>query len=98
MESKKARRVKRFLLFAISKPGQSLGTKLLYAPIPDTVTGGSREDDCKGQAGELNIDGVRRPRPRSGSADGTAAATTGDPTRVLEEGDTEADGEGRHAT
>ncbi len=28
---------KRFLLFAISKPGQQLGLKLLYAPIPDAV-------------------------------------------------------------
>ena len=29
--------VKRFLLFAISKPGQQLGLKLLYAPIPDSI-------------------------------------------------------------
>jgi phosphate transport system substrate-binding protein len=37
LEAKNAQAVKRFLLFAISKPGQALGTKLLYAPIPDVV-------------------------------------------------------------
>jgi len=36
-QSKQASAVKRFLLFAISKPGQQLGVKLLYAPIPDNV-------------------------------------------------------------
>ena len=37
LQSKQAAAVKRFLLFAISKPGQQLGLKLLYAPIPDNV-------------------------------------------------------------
>jgi len=36
-EAKNAQAVKRFILFAISKQGQGLGTKLLYAPIPDVV-------------------------------------------------------------
>jgi len=37
LEAKQAKPVKQFLLFAISKTGQALGTKLLYAPIPDSV-------------------------------------------------------------
>ena len=37
LEAKNAKPVKQFLLFAISKTGQALGTKLLYAPIPDSV-------------------------------------------------------------
>ena len=37
LQSKQAAAVKKFLLFAISKPGQQLGVKLLYAPIPDSV-------------------------------------------------------------
>jgi phosphate transport system substrate-binding protein len=36
-EAKNAQAVKRFILFAISKQGQGLGLKLLYAPIPDVV-------------------------------------------------------------
>jgi phosphate transport system substrate-binding protein len=37
LEAKSAKEVKQFLLFVISKQGQALGTKLLYAPIPDVV-------------------------------------------------------------
>ena len=37
LQAKNAKPVKRFLLFAISKTGQALGLKLLYAPIPDSV-------------------------------------------------------------
>jgi phosphate transport system substrate-binding protein len=37
LEAKNAKAVKQFFLFAISKTGQGLGTKLLYAPIPDVV-------------------------------------------------------------
>jgi phosphate transport system substrate-binding protein len=37
LQAKNAREVKQFLLFAISKNGQQLGTKLLYAPLPDNV-------------------------------------------------------------
>jgi len=37
LEAKQAKPLKQFLLFAISKTGQALGTKLLYAPIPDSV-------------------------------------------------------------
>jgi len=37
VQSKQAAALKRFLLFTISKPGQALGVKLLYAPIPDNI-------------------------------------------------------------
>ena len=37
LQSKNAKPLKQFLLFAISKAGQALGMKLLYAPIPDAV-------------------------------------------------------------
>ena len=37
LQAKNAKPMKTFLLFAISKVGQGLGTKLLYAPIPDNV-------------------------------------------------------------
>jgi phosphate transport system substrate-binding protein len=37
LQAKQAKPVKQFLLFAISKPGQALGLKLLYAPIPEAV-------------------------------------------------------------
>ena len=37
LEAKNAKELKQFFLFAISKPGQQLGLKLLYAPIPDVV-------------------------------------------------------------
>ena len=37
LEAKQAKPMKQFLLFAISKTGQGLGTKLLYSPIPDVV-------------------------------------------------------------
>ena len=35
--AKNAKELKQFFLFAISKTGQQLGLKLLYAPIPDVV-------------------------------------------------------------
>ena len=37
LEAKNAKELKQFFLFAISKQGQQLGLKLLYAPIPDVV-------------------------------------------------------------
>ena len=37
LEAKNAKELKQFFLFTISKPGQQLGLKLLYAPIPDVV-------------------------------------------------------------
>jgi phosphate transport system substrate-binding protein len=37
VQSKQAKPLKQFLLFSISKNGQALGLKLLYAPIPDSV-------------------------------------------------------------
>jgi len=37
IEAKNAKEVKQFFLFAISKTGQALGTKLLYTPMPKNI-------------------------------------------------------------
>ena len=47
IESKKAKLLKQFLLFAISNQGQGLGKKLLYAPLPKVVQVASNKTIAK---------------------------------------------------